>query len=86
LKAPLDGKAGGHAILDAVKSLSEELLPLKEKLKMLKKDKADKGKISVVEEAIKAISDTRTVLEIIDNINLQGQVVATAMNNLRGLL
>lgn len=40
--------------MDAVKNLSEELLPLKEKLKTLKKDKADKGKISVVEEAIKA--------------------------------
>jgi len=103
--------------LDAVKNLSEELLPLKEKLKTLKKDKADKGKVAIVEEAIKAkekaireaqtkaadidasvydlkavnphikaISDTRTVLEIIDTINLQGQVVATAMNNLRGLL
>jgi len=103
--------------MDAVKNLSEELLPLKEKLKTLKKDKADKGKISLVEEAIKAkekaireaqtkaadidaavydlkavnphfkvISDTRTVLEIIDNINLQGQIVVTAMNNLRGLL
>jgi len=72
--------------MDAVKNLSEELLPLKEKLKTLKKDKADKGKISVVEEAIKAINDTHMVFEIIDNINLQGQVVATAMNNLRGLL
>jgi len=103
--------------LGAVKNLSEELLPLKENLKTLKKDKADKGKVAIVEEAIKAkekaireaqtkaadidasvydlkavnphikaISDTRTVLEIIDNINLQGQIVATAMNNLRGLL
>jgi type I restriction enzyme M protein len=34
----------------------------------------------------KAITDMHTVLEIIGNINLQGQVVATAMNNLRGLL
>jgi hypothetical protein len=32
------------------------------------------------------IADTRTVLEIIDNINLQGQIAATAMKNLRGLL
>jgi len=103
--------------LEAVKNLSEDLLPLKEKLKTLKKDKADKGKVAIVEEAIKAkekaireaqtkaadidasvydlkavnphikaISDTRTVLEIIDNINFQGQIVATAMNNLRGLL
>jgi len=103
--------------LESVKNLSEELLPLKEKLKALKKDKADKGKVAIVEEAIKAkekaireaqtkaadidasvydlkavnphikaISDTRSVLEIIDNINLQGQIVATAMNNLRGLL
>jgi hypothetical protein len=35
---------------------------------------------------VKAIVDTRTVLEIIDNINLQGQIAATAMNNLRRLL
>ncbi|MGZ8152872.1 MAG: hypothetical protein ACXWT1_16405 [Methylobacter sp.] len=96
--------------LEEVKNLTEALLPLK-------KDKANKEKISAVEEAIKAkekavresqtkatdidsavydlkavnpnvkaISDTRTVLEIIDNINLQGQLVAKAVNNLRGLL
>jgi type I restriction enzyme M protein len=42
--------------------------------------------LKAVNPHIKAISDTRTVLEIIDNINLQGQIVATAMNNLRGLV
>ena len=103
--------------LEAVKNLTEALLPLKENLKALKKDKAGKEKISVIEEAIKAqekaireahtkavdidaavydlkavnpnikaVSDTRTVLEIIENINLQGQIVAEAMNNLRCFL
>ncbi|MDD2801927.1 MAG: hypothetical protein PHE96_10750 [Methylococcales bacterium] len=42
--------------------------------------------LKAVNPHIKAISYTRTVLEIIGNINLQGQVVATVMNNLRGLL
>lgn len=118
MKAQLGGKAGRHAAVSGcLKNLSEELLSLKENLKTLKKDKADKGKVAIVEEAIKAkemaireaqtkaadidglvydlkavnphikaISDTRTVLEIIDTISLQGQIVATAMNNLRGLL
>jgi len=31
-------------------------------------------------------NELRTAVEIIDNINRQGQIVATAMNNLRGLL
>lgn len=100
--------------LEEVKNFTEALLPLKEDLKLLKKDKVHKEKISFIEEAIKAkekaireahtkaididaavydlkavnpnvkaITDTRTVLEIIDNINLQGQIVATAMDNLR---
>ncbi|WP_340124218.1 hypothetical protein [Methylobacter svalbardensis] len=42
--------------------------------------------LKAVNPNVKAIVDTRTVLEIIDNINLQGQIAATAMNNLRGLL
>jgi type I restriction enzyme M protein len=35
---------------------------------------------------VKAVADSRTAMEIIDNINIQGQIVATAMSNLRGLL
>jgi type I restriction enzyme M protein len=101
--------------LEEAKNLTEALLPLKEKLKALKKDKADQDKILAIEEAIKAkekaireaqtkatdidaavfdlkavnpnvkaVTDTRTVLDIINNINLQGQVVAKAMENLRG--
>lgn len=101
--------------LEEVKNLTEALLPLKENLKTLKKDKAEQDKILPVEEAIKvkekaireaqtkaadidaavydlkavnpnvkAVTDTRSVLDIIDNINLQGQVVAKAMENLRG--
>ncbi len=102
---------------EEIKNLNLALLPLKETLKGLKKDKADKEKIAAIEEEIKAtekaireaqskaddidaavfdlkavnphvkaVVDTRSVLEVIENINQQGQVVATAMNNLRGLL
>jgi len=42
--------------------------------------------LKAVNPNVKAMSDTRTVLEIIENINLQGQVVATAMNKLRCIL
>ena len=42
--------------------------------------------LKAVNPNVKAVVDTRTVLEIIDNINRQGQITATAMNNLRGLL
>jgi len=42
--------------------------------------------LKAVNPNVKAMVDTRIVLEIIDNINLQGQIAATAMNNLRGLL
>jgi type I restriction enzyme M protein len=42
--------------------------------------------LKAVNPNIKAVSDTRTVLEIIENINLQGQIVAKAMNNLRCFL
>lgn len=102
---------------EEIKNLNLAMLPLKETLKGLKKDKADKEKITAVEEEIKAtekairdaqskvtdidaavfdlkavnphvkaVVDTRSVLEVIENINQQGQVVATAMNNLRGIL
>ncbi len=103
--------------LEEAKNLTEALLPLKENLKLLKKEKAHQDKILAVEEAIKAkekaireaqikasdidaavfdlkavnpnvkaVTDTRSVLEIIDNINLQGQVVAKAMESLRGYI
>jgi len=93
------------------------LIPLKEQLKALKKGKAKKEAIAVLEgdiktkekairEAqakatdidvavydlkainpnVKAIADTRTAMEIIDNINKQGQIVVAAMNDLSGLL
>jgi type I restriction enzyme M protein len=42
--------------------------------------------LKAVNPNVKAISDTRTVLEIIDNINRQGQVVAEAMNYLQDIL
>ena len=42
--------------------------------------------LKAVNPNIKAIADTRTAVEIIDNINKQSQIVATAMNNLMGLL
>jgi type I restriction enzyme M protein len=42
--------------------------------------------LKAVNPNVKAMSDTRTVFEIIENINLQGLVTTTAMNNLRGLL
>lgn len=103
--------------LEEIKNLNLALLPLKDALKTLKKDKASYEKIAAVEDAIKtnekatreaqsrvtdidaavfdlkavnpyvkAIVDTRSVLDVIDNINQQGQIVATAMNNLRSLL
>jgi type I restriction enzyme M protein len=102
---------------DEVNQLTEALLPLKETLKALKKDKNDTAQIAATEEAIKAKekairelqikisdidaavfdlkavnpnvkaqTDNRTAREIIDNINRQGQIVATAMNKLRSLL
>lgn len=103
--------------LEEVKNLTESIILLKEALKTLKKDKADKEEITAIEEDIKAkekavreaqtkaadidaavfdlkavnphvkaITDNRSVLEVIDNINHQGKIVATAMDNLRGLL
>jgi len=42
--------------------------------------------LKAVNPNIKAISDTRTVLEIINNINIQGEIVATSMNKLLSLL
>lgn len=42
--------------------------------------------LKAVNPNVKAVSDTRTVLEIIENIDLQGQIVAKAMNNLRCFL
>jgi type I restriction enzyme M protein len=42
--------------------------------------------LKAVNPNVKTQTDTRTAMEIIDNINRQGQIVATSMNNLRGLL
>lgn len=42
--------------------------------------------LKAVNPHVKAVTDTRTVQEILDNINLQGQIVAQAMDNLRGML
>jgi len=42
--------------------------------------------LKAVNPNVKAIADTRTAIEIIDSINMQGQIVATDMNKLRGLL
>jgi type I restriction enzyme M protein len=42
--------------------------------------------LKAVNPNAKAMSDTRTVLDIIENINLQGQIVVKAMNNLRCFL
>jgi hypothetical protein len=33
-----------------------------------------------------AITDNRSVLEVFDNINQQGRIVATAIDNLRGFI
>ena len=72
-------------------SVTEEAIKAKEKAIRDAQNKATDIDAAVydlkaVNPNVKAMSDTRTVLEIIDNINLQGQVAATAMNNLRGLL
>ncbi|MGY6278128.1 N-6 DNA methylase [Methylomonas sp. MgM2] len=42
--------------------------------------------LKAVNPNIKAVVDIRTVQEIIDNINLQGEIVAQAMANLRGMI
>jgi type I restriction enzyme M protein len=42
--------------------------------------------LKAVNPHVKAVTDTRNVQEILDNINLQGQIVALAMDNLRGML
>lgn len=42
--------------------------------------------LKAVNPNVKAVTDTRTVQQIIDNINLQGEVVARAMANLRGMI
>lgn len=42
--------------------------------------------LKAVNPNVKAQTDNRTVQEIIDNINLQGSIVAQAMANLRGMM
>ena len=42
--------------------------------------------LKAVNPHVKAQVDTRTPVEIIDNIDKQGQIVATAMSNLRNML
>ena len=69
----------------------EELIKTKEKLIRETQAKAtdiDAGvyDLKAVNPNVKAIADIPSVREIIDNINIQGQIVAVAMDNLRGLL
>lgn len=97
--------------------LREDLIPLKEQLKVFKKEKKDKieieeleGKIAGIEKEIKeqetivsdidarvfdlkAVNpnsvlkvDTRTTLEVIENIETQSKIVADAMAKLKMLL
>jgi type I restriction enzyme M protein len=42
--------------------------------------------LKAVNPNVKAVTDTRTVQEIIDNINRQGGIVVRAMANLRGMI
>lgn len=99
-------------------ALREELLPLKEQLKLYRKDKKEKAteiveleiKIDTLEKQIreqesivadidakvfdlKAVNpnavvkvDTRTTLEVIDNIETQAKIVEEAMANLKAIL
>lgn len=97
--------------------MREDLIPLKEQLKVFKKEKKDKieieeleGKIAGIEKEIKeqetivsdidarvfdlkAVNpnsvlkvDTRTTLEVIENIETQSKIVADAMAKLKMLL
>jgi type I restriction enzyme M protein len=97
--------------------LREDVIPLKEKLKVFKKDKKSKEEIEAIEQKIntlekevreqeaiasdidakvfdlKAVNpnavakiDTRTTLEVIENIEAQAKIVEDAMRNLKMML
>jgi type I restriction enzyme M protein len=102
---------------ERVTELREENIPLKEQLKVFKKDKKDKEEIEALEEKIVSIEkeikkqeaiisdidakvfdlkavnpnavvkvDTRTTLEVIENIETQSKIVEEAMSRLKLLL
>jgi len=102
---------------ERVAELREENIPLKEQLKVFKKDKKDKSAIEALEEKISAMEkeikeqeaiiadidakvfdlkavnpnavvkvDTRTTLEVIENIETQSKIVKDAMSKLKMLL
>lgn len=102
---------------ERVTELREENIPLKEQLKVYKKDKKDKAEIEALEEKIVSIEkeikeqeaiisdidakvfdlkavnpnavvkvDTRTTLEVIENIETQSKIVEEAMSRLKLLL
>lgn len=102
---------------ERVAELREENIPLKEQLKVFKKEKKDKEEIEALEEKIigiekeikeqeniiadidakvfdlKAVNpnavvkvDTRTTLEVIENIETQSKIVKDAMSKLKMLL
>lgn len=110
-------RADMQPFIDEANRLTEALLPLRERLKALKRDKAAKNDIAAAEEAIKAkekaireaqakasdldaavydlkavnphakaVVDTRTAQQIIDNINHQSEIVARAMAHLQAML
>ncbi len=90
LKEELKAFKKGKAEMEAIAAL-EEHIKTKEKAIRDAQSKANDIDAAVydlkaVNPNVKAIADTRTAMEIIDKINIQGQIVATAMNNLRGML
>ena len=103
-------------LLEEAATIKAKVVDLKEQLKQLKKDKADKVKLDAMSEQIserekaakelenkaavvdaavfdlKAVNphavvemDTRTPIEIIENIKVQGEVLAKALKNLEDL-
>jgi len=102
---------------EKVAELREEIIPIKEQLKVYKKEKTDKLEIERLEERINSIEkeikeqeaivsdidakvfdlkavnpnavvkvDTRTTLEVIENIETQSKIVKEAMSTLKSLL
>lgn len=83
---PLGGKADKHKITTV-----EEAIKTKEKAVREVQAKASDidavvYDLKAVNPNAKAVVDTRTVQEIIDNINRQGEIVAQAMTSLRGMI
>lgn len=104
-------------LLDEASTIKASVVDLKEQLKRLKKDKADKAKLDTVSEQInerekaakelenkaadidsavfdlKAVNphviveqDTRTPLEIIEDINANGRIITKALTKLSTIL